>query len=101
MNEVSFVMVRLCVIVIATIISVYAIPVLKGLAEDRMDARILEVIDKAVHAAEQTLKDNEEKKSFVINTVTAWLLERGLSISADQLDMLVEAAVNAMKVEMK
>ena len=57
-------------------------------------------METAVKAAEQTIKGDKkgvERKAEVIDLVTAWLVERGINISSEQLDSLIEAAVYGLK----
>lgn len=99
MNEMTFIMVRLVVIILAVVITRYIIPVLKQAAADKDGEQIAEIIGIAVQAAQQTIVDNKEKKAYVLDQVSKWLTDTGLSIDPKQLDMLIEAAVYAMKQE--
>ena len=54
MNELTFDLLKIVISVCAAIITVYAVPYLKTLKEDRRYAQILDMVDVAVRAAEQT-----------------------------------------------
>lgn len=102
MNELTFDMLKIVVSVCAAIITVYAVPYLKTLKEDRRYAQILEMVDVAVRAAEQTIKGagkGVEKKKEVENIIYAWLMEKGIEITPEQINQLIECAVYQLKQE--
>ena len=60
------------------------------------------MVEVAVRAAEQTIKGSGQgaaKKEEVIKFVTDWMMEHGVTITYDQLEQLIEAAVFNMKRE--
>lgn len=102
MNELTFDLLKIVISVCAAIITVYAVPYLKTLKEDRRYSQILEMVDVAVRAAEQTIKGagkGVEKKEKVENIIYAWLMERGIEISTEQINQLIECAVYQLKQE--
>lgn len=102
MNELTFDMLKIVVSVCAAIITVYAVPYLKTLKEDRRYAQILDMVDVAVRAAEQTIKGSGkgmEKKKEVENIIYAWLMEKGIEITPEQINQLIECAVYQLKQE--
>lgn len=102
MNELTFDILKIVVSVCAAIITVYAVPYLKTLKEDRRYAQILNMVGVAVRAAEQTIKGagkGMEKKKEVENVLYAWLLERGIEITPEQLNNLIECCVYQLKQE--
>ena len=102
MNELTFDLLKIVISVCAAIITVYAVLYLKTLKEDRRYAQILDMVDVAVRAAEQTIKGagkGMEKKQEVENIVHAWLLEKGIEITPEQINQLIECAVYQMKQE--
>lgn len=102
MNELTFDMLKIVVSVCAAIITVYAVPYLKTLKEDRRYAQILDMVEVAVRAAEQTIKGagkGVEKKKEVENIIYAWLMEKGIEITPEQINQLIECAVYQMKQE--
>lgn len=99
MNDVTFIILKIVVSVVAALVSAFVIPLLKEKLQDIKYKRLLEMVEVGVLAAEQTIKGSGQgavKKDEVINFVTAWMLSNGIMITEDQLDQLIEAAVYAM-----
>ena len=102
MNELTFDLLKIVISVCAAIITLYAVPYLKTLKEDRRYAQILEMVEVAVRAAEQTIKGagkGVEKKKEVENIIYAWLMEKGIEITPEQINQLIECAVYQLKQE--
>lgn len=77
----------------------YLIPYLKTIREDVRWQRLIDMVQTAVEAAEQTIKDpksGKEKKKEVMKFVSEWLTKQGINITEEELDKLVEAAVKKM-----
>jgi len=99
MNEITFNILKIVISVSAALISAYVIPLLKAKIAESRDRRLLEMVELAVKAAEQTIKGagtGALKKEEVITFVTKWMVSHGIMISEEQLDQLIEAAVYAM-----
>ena len=99
MNDVTFNILKIVVSVSAALISAFVIPLLKVKIAEIKDRRLLEMVEIAVKAAEQTIKGSGTghlKKDEVITFVTKWLLSQGIVITEEQLDQLIEAAVFSM-----
>ena len=81
--------------------TVYLIPYIRTLKEDKRYGQLLDVVEVAVKAAEQTWKSEtgEYKKSEVLSFVANWMKENGIKITQEQLDQLIECAVYQMKQE--
>lgn len=102
MNELTFDILKIVISVCAALVTVYVIPYLKTLKEDRRYAQILDMVEVAVRAAEQTIKGagkGVEKKKEVENIIYAWLLEKGIEITPEQINQLIECAVYQLKQE--
>lgn len=99
MNDVTFIILKLVVSVCAALVTVYLIPYIKTLREDKRYAQALDIVQTAVRAAEQTCKDDtgEFKKSEVLSFVCQWLEKNGVKMEMSQLDRLIECAVYQMK----
>lgn len=99
MNDVTFIILKLVVSVCAALVTVYLIPYIKTLREDKRYAQALDIVQTAVRAAEQSLKNEsgEFKKSEVLTFCAHWMDEHGIYISQEQLDHLIECAVFQMK----
>ena len=101
MNDLTFIILKIVVSVISILISMCVIPYIQDKRKDAKYDLIFSYIDMAVRAAEQTIGagNGKEKKEEVINFVKAWMIEHGVEISEEQLDILIEAAVFNMNRE--
>ena len=102
MNEMTFLLLKIVVAVCTALITAYVIPYLKTLKEDKRYASVIDMIELAVRAAEQTITEPGQgklKKAEVIQFVSEWLNRNGIGIMEDELDQLIEAAVYQMKQE--
>ena len=96
MNEVTFIILKIVVSVSAALLSAFVIPLLKEKLQDLRYKRLLDMVEVAVRAAEQTIKGSKQgavKKDEVINFVSLWMMQHGIEVSEEQLDQLIEAAV--------
>lgn len=96
MNEIAFDVLMIVVSVCVAIVTRYLIPYLRNVVSDNKYTALLEIIKVAVEAAEQTIKDSGQgkaKKAQVIAFVSHWLTEKGIHITEEQLDKLIESAV--------
>ena len=104
MNELTFNILKIVVTVATVLISAYVIPLLKVKLADAKYQRLLEMVEIAVRAAEQTIKGSGHgaiKKDEVITFVTKWMVSHGIVITEEQLDNLIECAVYNLKMEAK
>lgn len=99
MNDITFTILKVVVSVCSALITVYVIPYIYTLKENTKYASLVEMVDVAVMAAEQTIgaKQGALKKGEVIEFVTKWMNDNGFVISQEQLSQLIEASVFAMK----
>jgi LL-H family phage holin len=97
MNEITFMILKIVISITAALVTVYLIPYIKSQTKTKQQEEILQMIDIAVKAAEQTLKTGKAKKADVIEYMVKWLNEKGIKITDEQLDKLIEAAVYTMK----
>lgn len=96
MNDITFIILKLVVSVVAALIAYYVIPVLKAKIKEDKYAELISIIEVAVKAAEQTTKGpgaGPLKKDNVVIFIRNWMNQHGIEISSDQLDQLIEAAV--------
>lgn len=98
MNDVTFIILKLVISVCAALITAYVIPYIKTLRNDKRYASLLDMVEIAVRAAEQSLKNEtgEFKKSEVLAYVCHWLETNGIRVEMEQLDKLIECAVYQM-----
>lgn len=104
MNEITFNILKIVVAVATVLISAYVIPLLKVKVTDAKYQRLLEIVEIAVRAAEQTIKGSGHgaiKKDEVITSVTKWMVAHGIMITEEQLDQLIECCVYNLKMEAK
>ena len=99
MFEVFKILVYALVSILGVLITRHVIPYLKGLSLSQEQQVILTVINEAVFAMEQIVKASGQgkiKKAQVVSFVQKYLAERNISISEEEIDKLIEAAVYAM-----
>ncbi len=104
MNDITFNILKIVVAVATALISVYIIPVLRQQLNSSKYQQLLDMVEVAVRAAEQTIQGSgmgAHKKDEVIYFVSAWMARHGINITEEQLDQLIEAAVFNMKQEAK
>jgi len=103
MSEMIFEMLKLVVMIAVFIVTCYLIPWIRGkIGQDKLD-EITKWVNAAVLMAQQVYfaKTGAERKAIVVDLLKNILIAKNISISDEQLDMLIEAAVKAMKIEEK
>lgn len=101
MNEILFELLRLFVLLAVFVVTCYLIPWIRGkIGQDRLD-EISKWVNAAVLMAQQvySAKTGAERKAIVIDMLRNILTAKNISISDDQIDVLIEAAVKAMKMK--
>ena len=99
MNTMTFEIIKTIIMAVIVGIMVYVAPLIKKILKERD----LELIDRwatnAVLWAEQIMKSDSgaEKKQVVMNILKNVRDEQGIKITDEQIEILVEAAVNAIK----
>lgn len=61
-----------------------------------------DIIDAAVRAVEQTVAEDVHginKKKLAVNYIMPWLSKNGIALTEEEIDQLIEAAVQAMNAE--
>lgn len=101
MDDMTFIILKIVVSVAAALVTGFVIPLLKEKITDIRYQRLLDMVEVAVRAAEQTIGDGygHVKKDEVIKFVTDWMLSHGIKVTEEQLDQLIEAAVYSMNNE--
>lgn len=102
MNEITFMILKIVISICAALVTVYVVPYLKTLRQDKRYASLMDMVEVAVRAAEQTIKEpgqGNAKKAEVIAFVSDWMNEHGIKITQDELSQLIECAVYQMKQE--
>lgn len=96
MNDLTFNILKLVISVVMALVAYYVIPLLKEKIHEAKYAQLLDTVMIAVKAAEQSIKGSKMgpvKKEDVIAYVTEWMNAKGIAITREQLDKLVEACV--------
>ena len=99
MNDYMSIIVKIVVSVLLVIISRYLIPYLKTLYDDTKWKKFLDMVYDAVDAAEQIIrepKSGAQKKEMVTKFIKEYLEKIGISVTEEELNILIEAAVKRM-----
>lgn len=97
MNSILFEILKAVVILAVILLTRYAVPYLKQIIDNSKYEWVVKMVDVAVKAAEQTIKDGgKDKKTIVTEFIKSQLIQKNISISDEQLDNLIESAVYAM-----
>lgn len=96
MNELILKLMELAVIVVVIVLTRYLIPWFKSNTAINENAILIDLVNAAVMYAEQTMTGGKVKKEAVTDLIKKELAERGITITDDQIDALIEAAVFAM-----
>lgn len=99
MDELTYTVLRVVITVVSALIAAYLIPYIKAKTTAETQANVSMMISSAVRAAEQTLQGGAVKKDEVVRYAAEWLKNKGITIGADQLNNLIEAAVYELKKE--
>ena len=97
MNDIVSKILELVIVVLVVFITRYAIPWLKSNTAINENTILIDLVNAAVMYAEQTLTGGELKKSVVVEFLKKELANKGIDITDEQINALVEAAVFAMK----
>lgn len=102
MNDVIFEILKAVLVLVIILIAKYLVPWIKLQVEGMKHEWLLKWVELAVRSAEQTIlgdKTGPEKKAIVTKFLKEQLQQKNISISDEQLNTLIEAAVYAMKQE--
>lgn len=103
MSEITFNILKIIVSVCTALITLYVVPYVYTLKEDKKYASLIAMVEVAVKSVEQTIGGGQGslKKSEVIDFVSRWMEENGIKITQEQLSQLIECAVFQIKQETK
>lgn len=92
-------LVEAIVTVVIVLISAYVIPWLKGKIGDDKYALIVEFAEIVVRSAEKLYTPDEyaQKKRYAVEMVQKKAEEIGITITADEINAIIEGAVQAVK----
>lgn len=100
MNDIVFEMMNLVVMIAAAAVSIYLVPWLKEkIGTDKL-AQIEKWVKYAVEMAQQVYEaePGEERKGIVLEFVENLMIAKNISITDEQLNVLIESAVKEMKM---
>ncbi len=101
MNDIVFEVLKLVVMLAVLVITRYLVPWIKQkIGTDKL-AEIEKWAKQAVLMVQQVYKEwnGEDKKAYVTKFLKELLMAKNISITDEQLDVLIEAAVKQMKIE--
>ena len=99
MTDIPDILIKIAFLVVLSIISNAIIPYLKAKYDTVRWTKLINMVQAAVEAAEQTIKgegQGQVKKDDVLLFVTNWLNTNDISVSEREVDRLIEAAVYKM-----
>lgn len=101
MNDILFGILEAVIVAAVAAVARYLIPYIRERLRQSRYSWLVDVIDAAVRAFEQIIGsgNGEQKKAAVISYVNEWLVSHHVDITTDQLDKLIESAVNVMNTE--
>lgn len=102
MREYMVEIVIFVITVCGVILTKNVIPYLKALVKNSEYSDIYDMVETAVKAAEQKCsqpKQGKAKKAEVVAFITHWLNEKGINLTEDEIDRIIEATVYSMNNE--
>lgn len=101
MNDVSSIIFKILLGLLASFITYYIIPYIKSKTYTVSNERLLQIVESAVKSYEQTIGrgNGKLKKAEVIKFVHEWLIQNGITITDKELDILIESMVFKMNKE--
>ena len=100
MDEIIYTAVRLVVMVTSVVVARYLIPWLEVNIDHQKFNEVVTWVNQAVMCAQQLMSDADgaEKKQTVMIFLQRLMEEKGIAITDEQLDTLIESAVKQMKI---
>lgn len=101
MREIILEVLKLTIMIATMLITRYAIPWLKAKTDNTVMQALIDWTGQAVLAAEQThdAGSGAEKKAIVTDFIKKLLMQKNITLSDEEIEMLIEAAVRQMKME--
>lgn len=102
MNDVLFEVLKAVVVLVIVLLTRYAVPWIKLQVDNTRYEWVIQCAELAVKSAEQTIlgsKTGAEKKAIVTKFLREQLQQKNISLSDEQLNTLIEAAVYTLKQE--
>lgn len=97
MNDITSILLKIVVGLVLVLATKYIIPYLKTKRDDVRWNKLIDMVQVAVEAAEQQIKDKGSvKKEEVTKFVSNWLNTYDINVTPEEIDKLIEAAVYKM-----
>lgn len=101
MNDLVMEILKVIVMLAVLLVTRYLVPWIRAKIGAEELEQVKTWVNAAVLMAQQvyTAKPGPERKAIVVDMIRKMLLKKNIDISEEQLDMLIEAAVKAMKMQ--
>lgn len=98
MREVTLEALKLLIMILAMVMTRYVVPWLKAKTENETMQAVIDWTMQAVLAAEQAhqAQSGAERKYIVTEFIKQILIQKNISLSDEELSMLIESAVKQM-----
>lgn len=93
-NDLLLMIIQSIIAIIIALFGKYIFPIIK---EKRLDT----YVKRAVRAAEILYTDNKTRKEYAISAVSAAAKKIGLKLTDDEIDTIIEAAVEDLNIVIK
>lgn len=91
MDENLFKIIQYVVFIIILIAARYLIPAIKTIMNNEKYSNLIDYAEKCINAAEKLVTGSgEDKKAYVTELLKAWIKKTGLSMTDEQLSILIE-----------
>lgn len=103
MRDISIEVVKLALMILAAVLTRYVIPWIKAKTQNEVMHSVIDWTFQAVFAAEQTHQagTGPERKAIVTRFIKQVLEAKNISLSDEEIDTIIEAAVKQMNNETK
>jgi LL-H family phage holin len=100
-SEIIMLVLELIITVAAALVAKYVIPYIQKTVDQNTLNLVSTWAKEAVYAAQQIMQTEtgQEKKEYVVNFINSLLEEKNITISEEQLNVLIESAVKQLKIE--
>ena len=101
MRDIVLEVLKLTIMIATFLITRYAIPFICAKTENSVMQALIDWTGQAVLAVEQThaAGTGAEKKAIVTEFIKRMLMQKNISLSDEEIEMLIEAAVRQMKMD--
>ena len=101
MRDIILEILKLTIMIATMLVTRYLIPWIRAKTENSVMQALIDWTMQAVMAAEQThdAGTGAEKKAIVTEFIKRLLIQKNISLSDEEIEMLIEAAVRQMQLE--